>query len=375
MINLGSTLAFLVIPWVRLNWGYSWAFGIPGVAMGIATLVFWLGTPHYDHVPPQGDPAWRSKTVWILAIVTAITLLVWLSISRPEAFAPALYGVIGAFVLAAGIWTRKMLQEVRDSAVPLQRAAFTVWWFAVLGRISGRSRGLWDGLESRFTPVSVDHGVSFGRILSIFALIPIFWALFDQTFSTWVLQGEQMTPMYIGSYRVGPEEMLSANPILVLILIPFTTLVLYPALGRLATPLRRMSFGMFLTAFSYVVVAWLQQRLENGESLSIAWQIVPYIILTTAEVLVSTTGLEFAFTQAAPAMKSTITGYWQLTVAAGNLIVIFITTALGGHDSAASVTSERFMLYAGLTLIAAVLFSLIATRYRYREVALPVPAA
>ena len=42
-INLGSFFSFLVIPWVRQNWGYSWAFGIPGIFMALATLIFWLG--------------------------------------------------------------------------------------------------------------------------------------------------------------------------------------------------------------------------------------------------------------------------------------------------------------------------------------------
>jgi len=368
MINFGSTLAFLIIPWIRDAHGYGWAFGVPGLAMGVATIIFWLGTPGYVHVAPSGDPAWRQKLVWIVAILASITALVWLNVSHPVYFATALYGVLAAFVVAAIIWIVSFVEYVRRATTPLALSAFSVWLYAFVQRMSGKSRSLWDGLEAKFTPVAIDHGVSFGRIMSIFLMIPVFWALFDQTFSTWVLQGEQMVPLYIGSYKIGAEQMLSANPILVLILVPFTTLVLYPAMGRLATPLRRMSFGMFLTAISYIIVAWLQQRLESGEAVSIAWQIAPYIVLTTAEVLISTTGLEFAFTQAAAAMKSTITGYWQLTVAVGNLLVVFITTALGGHDSAASVTSGRFMMYAGLTFVSAIAFSLIAARYRYREV-------
>ena len=57
---------------------------------------------------------------------------------------------------------------------------------------------------------------------------------------------------------------------------------------------------MFVAAFSYVIVGWLQQRIEAGEQFSVAWQILPYVFLTTGEVLISATGLEFAFTQAAP---------------------------------------------------------------------------
>jgi POT family proton-dependent oligopeptide transporter len=183
-----------------------------------------------------------------------------------------------------------------------------------------------------------------------------------------------MKKYLLGSYEIGAEQMLSANPIFVLMMVPFTTLVLYPLLGKIATPLRRMAFGMVLAALSFVFVAWLQQRLEAGEPLSILWQLLPYLIITMAEVLISTTGLEFAFTQAPKAMKSTITGYWQLTVAVGNLIVVFITAALGGGHGDESVSSGRFMLYAAITAVVAVLFSLIAARYRYRDQLAPEPA-
>jgi proton-dependent oligopeptide transporter, POT family len=147
------------------------------------------------------------------------------------------------------------------------------------------------------------------------------------------------------------------------------TLLIYPALGRLATPLRRMSIGMFLSGFSFVVVAMMQTRLDAGEKFSVLWQLVPYIIITMAEVLVSTTGLEFAFREAAPSMKSTIMGFWNLTIAMGNLFVILLTKVLagtgGGHEG--SVTTKRFMLYAGMTFGVAILFSIVAAFYRYRD--------
>ena len=46
--------------------------------------------------------------------------------------------------------------------------------------------------------------------------------------------------------------------------------------------------------------------------------------MTTAEVLVSVTGLEFAYTQAPRAMKSTIMGFWLLCVTFGNILVAFL---------------------------------------------------
>ena len=93
-------------------------------------------------------------------------------------------------------------------------------------------------------------------------------------------------------------------------------------------------------------------------------------MLTAAEVLISTTGLEFAFREAAAEMKSTIMSFWLLTVAFGNLLVGVITKvfAADGHGEAA-VSTSRFLLYAGLTFVVAIIFSLVATFYRYRDAA------
>jgi POT family proton-dependent oligopeptide transporter len=229
----------------------------------------------------------------------------------------------------------------------------------------------WASAKGRYKEDEISAARSLSPILFIFALVPPFWCLFDQTNSTWVLQGEKMLPFNLGGLVVTAEKMQSANPLLVMMLVPLLTLGVYPILGRFASPLRRMSYGMFLGAFSYVIVALLQARLDAGAQLSVAWQTVPYIVLTTAEVLVSTTGLEFAFREAAKEMKSTIMSFWLLTVAFGNLVVTTITKvftgAAGGEAHAASVSTGRFLQYAGMTFVVGILFSIVATRYRYRD--------
>jgi POT family proton-dependent oligopeptide transporter len=144
-------------------------------------------------------------------------------------------------------------------------------------------------------------------------------------------------------------------------------------MGRFASPLKRISYGLFLAAVSFVIVAWLQKRIEAGEHLSVLWQTWPYVVVTAAEVLVSTTGLEFAFREAAPEMKSMIMSFWLLTVAAGNLFTYALTKALAASAptvagaGSASVSSGRFMLFAWLMFGVAILFSLIASTYHYRD--------
>ena len=74
--------------------------------------------------------------------------------------------------------------------------------------------------------------------------------------------------------------------------------------------------------FCFVLVALFQRQIEGGAQLSLMLQAWPYLILTIAEVLVSTTGLEFAYTQAAASMKSSIMGFFFLTTALGNLLIV-----------------------------------------------------
>jgi dipeptide/tripeptide permease len=71
-------------------------------------------------------------------------------------------------------------------------------------------------------------------------------------------------------------------------------------------------------------------------------------------------------------MKSLIMSFWLLTVAFGNLLVTAITKLLPGSGATAhtaSVSTSRFLLYAGMTFVVAILFSLVATFYKYRDAA------
>jgi POT family proton-dependent oligopeptide transporter len=184
--------------------------------------------------------------------------------------------------------------------------------------------------------------------------------LFDQKASTWVVQAKSMDRQ-IGSWTFEPSQMQLVNPALVMLMIPLTAGVLYPAFKRLGyelTPLRRMTIGMVIGALSYVVAGAIQIPIDAGQKLSILWQIAPYIILTLAEVLVSVTGLEFAYSQAPREMKGTLMSFWNLTVAAANLAVA-VASALNIFQGA-----PQFFFYAGLALLAALALGLIARRYK-----------
>jgi proton-dependent oligopeptide transporter, POT family len=55
-INAGSFISSILCPWMLANGtlGVRWAFGIPGIAMVVATIFFWAGRNKMVHVPPAG---------------------------------------------------------------------------------------------------------------------------------------------------------------------------------------------------------------------------------------------------------------------------------------------------------------------------------
>lgn len=246
-INLGAFASTLLTPWL-LEWhGPHWAFGVPGLLMALATLVFWMGRWKFVHIPARG---WHVF--------------------------------------------RELLS--RDGL------------FAVL------------------------------KLCSIYAFVAIFWALFDQSGSSWVLQAENMNLRWLGVEWL-PSQIQALNPILILTFIPLFSYVVYPFVDRFypLTPLRKIAIGLFIMVVSFVLVAVAQARIDAGKSPSISWQIVAYVALTAAEVMVSIVSLEFSYTQAPKSMKSLVMSLWLFAVSLGNQVTARINDFIQTDNPIAAV--------------------------------------
>lgn len=159
-----------------------------------------------------------------------------------------------------------------------------------------------------------------GRIIPILAVMPIFFMLLDQQGSSWILQAKSLDMM-----GLEPEQMSVVNPILVLIFLPLFDRVLYPGIRKCGcnfSPLRKMSLGMVLAAVGFLFSAGLQHIIDSSSPKSVPMyaQLPQIFIVTMAEILVSVTGLEFAYTQAPQSMKSLIASFWLVSTAIGDLL-------------------------------------------------------
>jgi len=122
-----------------------------------------------------------------------------------------------------------------------------------------------------------------------------------------------------------------------------------------------MSVGMLLGGLAFVISGVLQSAIDRGQTLSIAWQIAPYIVLEAGEVMVSATALEFAFAQAPASMKSVIMSFWLLTMAVGNFLVAVLTNLNKNFVKAHG--AAEFYFYALLMFVVSGIFIWCASRY------------
>lgn len=98
---------------------------------------------------------------------------------------------------------------------------------------------------------------------------------------------------------------------------------------------------------------------------SVVWQLIAYILLTAAEVMVSITCLEFSYTQAPNKLKSFIMALYLLSISAGNALTALVNLAIQRPDGGSRLEGPAyFLLFAGLLVGAVALFLLVTRTYR-----------
>ena len=215
---------------------------------------------------------------------------------------------------------------------------------------------------------STEGLVAMAKLCTIYVFVAMFWALFDQTGSAWVLQAQNMN-RHIGPWEVLPSQIQAANPLLIMILIPVFAYGIYPLMNRVfpLTPLRKISIGLFVTVLAFAISAWIEMRITAGATPHIIWQILAYVILTAAEVMVSITCLEFSYTQAPKKMKSLVMGLFFISVSLGNVFTAAVNYFIQTDEGVSRLPgASYYWFFTGMMLVVAVLFVGVAATYRER---------
>ena len=207
------------------------------------------------------------------------------------------------------------------------------------------------------------------KLVIIIIFIAMFWSLFDQTGSAWVLQAEKMNRHWLGHDWLS-SQIQAVNPLLIMVMIPIFTYLIYPAINKVfkLTPLRKISIGFFLATASFAVPAMIEVWLTAGAVPSIGWQVVAYVILTAAEVMVSITALEFFYTQAPRKMKSFIMALFMMSVSLGNAFTAGVNYFIQNEDSTSKLAgASYYWFFTAAMLVTAVVFIAVAMRYQEKD--------
>uniref|UniRef100_A0A8C5NY81 Solute carrier family 15 member 2 n=1 Tax=Jaculus jaculus TaxID=51337 RepID=A0A8C5NY81_JACJA len=213
-INAGSLISTFITPMLRGDvkcFGedcYALAFGVPGLLMVVALVVFAMGSKMYKKPPPEGN------------IVAQVLKCIWFAVSN------------------------RFKNRSRD--------------------ISKRHHWL-DWAVEKYPKQLILDVKALTRILFLYIPLPMFWALLDQQGSRWTLQATKMNGD-LGFFVLQPDQMQVLNPFLVLIFIPLFDLVIYRLIAKCGinfSSLRKMAVGMILACLAFAVAAVVEIKIDG----------------------------------------------------------------------------------------------------------------
>jgi dipeptide/tripeptide permease len=192
-INIGAALSQFAMPWLRTEYGYQTAFFFPAGLMLLALFIFALGKKYYAHeeivrkvVLHDGEPVPpASRTITGLP-VTYVSM-------TPEALA-----------------AEKKLK--------------------------------WDVLV---------------RIGAVFLTVMFFWAIFDQSASTWIFFADTYMDTTIFGFNASADSIQAFNPVFIVLLVPVSVWI-FKMLDRAGYPIKptqKMTLGFALTGLSMVIMS------------------------------------------------------------------------------------------------------------------------
>ena len=319
-INLGSSVSIFMCPIWLDRYGPSVAFGIPAASMLLATAVFWAGRRRFTVIPPAMSQR-QNRGALAFALCFAPVL--------------AISGLVFYLTDKAAVWAVVAL---------LAQMALVIFLCLKTGLRKALPAELVAWLEQSFTGDSLKLVLKLGFIYYIF--IAIFWSLWEQSNGqTWTLQAtsDLMDKHIFGflkgvpgldalsGYELLPAQLTVVNGLFILVMIPIFTFGVFPLWQRLfkITALRKICVGLFVIAASFLIIAWIEDRIFHGHSVSAWWQILAYGVLSASEVLISITALEFAYSQAPLKMKSfMMAAMYLFSVSVGQAFTVQVNTSM-----------------------------------------------
>ncbi len=296
-INIGGFIAPLICGLVQKEYGWHWGFGIGGIGMLIALVIFYFKTiPDFNEF---GDKVGLDQS-WVRPIVQRKGVGIWVCIAL---ILLAIFIVLcgtGVIALNAVFIAKNMVVFV---------AGGSLLYFIYLLFFAGLNN-----YEKKNLIV----------FLILFIASSFFWSTFEQQPTSFNLFAKDYTDRIIFGWEIPVAWFQSINSLFIIIFAPIVgafwiflskrnlecSSITKFALGVLFAGL---SFGVMMIA-SKIVLA------SDGGLVSASWIIISLLFLTFGELALSPVGLSI-MTQIAPnVIRGQVMGLWFVSISLGNVV-------------------------------------------------------
>lgn len=301
---------------------YPLAFGFPAALMFIAFVVMLCGKSSFVHIPPSEN--------MVVKVSKCIAVRNWI-----------------------------MFQTRRKSIYSSSQIAIKL-------KLSNRNKVQklhWlENAEEKCGEKLVMETKKVLSVLTMFLPLPLFWALYGQHNSRFVLQASMMNGD-VGLFTIKPDQMVMSATIFIIILIPLFENLLYPLLAKIGikSSLHKVTCGFISAALAFVCAAIMEKKIDH-EDVSILWLLPQFLFIAFAETFLWVSIMSFVYTQAPDSMKSVLAALLYITIAFGSLIVVVVSSS-----NLFECQVHEYLFYVVLMIINTIAFSILAQKFKSNE--------
>lgn len=373
-INIGAFLCNFIAAFMRIKYGWDWAFIAAGIGMFIGVITFWVGMKHYKHVDVRKEPKPEDKPM-IMRFLAVLGIAV-------------VFGALGWFIPDT-IFGSDSTDAFLCACIPVVYFYYTV-----------------------YKSCTVEEKKPMGTMFTIFGIVIIFWAIFklngtalttyansytDREMPTALVPGAkylyqcdnsvvakndsvylldnqfrrikdaQGTPIKTFAYppyfknldpakypvpdkelNLIPTELFqSINPFFVIFLTPLVVLFfgLLRKRKKEPTTATKIAYGLLISALSTLVMVAAVYYTDNGAHKASAWWLIgSYGVITIGELLLSPMGLSMVSKLSPLRFTALMMGGWSLATSIGNKMSGVLAKNWDKFDNKANFFWVNFIL-------------------------------
>jgi len=382
-INIGAFVCNFFAAYLRLNYGWGYAFAAAGIGMFIGVTVFLIGTKHVKNAdirrePEPGDTSvGRMLTAVLLpALVTGIAA--WMipgNIFGSDSTDAFLFGALPVVFFYLWILRTAKQEDKRPIKALLAIYGIVIIFWAVFKQ-NGTALTTWSEFYTdRSMPAWLEKPASSVKMVQTVSMTPDSFPQYDEQFRKSKVDGKIVKTVSPDPYfqnippaerppddgslsLVSSELYQSINPFFVIIFTPLLIMFFAWLRKRKKEPSTpgKIGWGIVISALSSLVMVWAVYACHNGvDKASSWWLIATYGVVTIGELCLSPMGLSMVSKMAPRHLTGLMMGGWQLATSLGNKFSGVLATMWDTYDDKANFFWVNFVL---LSLAAGILFAL-----------------